>query len=122
MAENTDQKIKDIEIKLDAALDAIDNIATLVDEKVAAAIAVMSSKVESSLSLNATPAKPKPLVDPGTITIEKVKYKFTDLAFRVAAPDGKGLIKVTAEQVAADKDLAAKLLVSNPSIFEKIGD
>ena len=118
MAENTDTKIKELEAKLEAALDAIDNIPTLIDQKVAE----MSTKVESSLSLNAPAAKPKPLVDPGTITIDKVKYKFTGLAFRVPNENGTGLIKLTAEQVAADKDLAAKLLVSNPSIFEKIGD
>jgi hypothetical protein len=110
---------KDLRESLDTALEALDQLETLVNTKVETALSEMKN-VASSVDFGATPAKPKPLTDPGVISIAKGKYKCCALSFQV--PEKNGLVKYTAEQVAADPKLAARLLEEHPSVFVKIGD
>lgn len=110
---------KELRENLATALDALDQLEAIVNTKVETALAAIKDAT-SSVNFNATPAKPKPLTDPGVITIDKVKYKCCALSFQVPAKDG--LVKYTAEQVAADAKLAAQLLKDHPSVFVKIGD
>ena len=108
--------IKELNEKLETALDAIDTLNEKVKEY-DAKFEALAKDVTTSLNVADKPAPKRVVGDPGVVTINKEKYKFASLAFRVNTPSG--LVKYIAEDVAKDAALCAELLEKHPSVFVK---
>ena len=108
-------ELKELNEKLETALDAIDTL----NEKVKEYDAKFEALAKDVTSLNVAdkPVAKRAIADPGVVTIGKEKFKFVSLAFRVNTPSG--LVKYIAEDVAKDIALCAELLEKHPSVFVK---
>ena len=107
--------IKELNEKLETALDAIDTLNDKVKEYDAKFEAL--AKDVTSIAVADKPATKRVVGDPGVVNIGKEKYKFGSLTFRINTPGG--LVKYIAEDVAKDAALCAELLEKHPSVFVK---
>jgi len=108
-------ELKELNEKLETALDAIDTLNDKVKEYDTKFEALANNV--TSLAVADKPAAKRVIADPGVVTIGREKYKFGSLAFRVST--AAGLVKYIAEDVAKDAALCAELLEKHPSVFVK---
>jgi hypothetical protein len=101
--------------QLSDSLDKVNAKIAEYDEK----FANMQAEVKSSISVaDKSAAKPAPITDPGEVTIDGNKYRFTSLRFKVLL---KGSVQtVLASEAAKDKELLAELLKMDTGLFQAV--
>lgn len=113
---------KELEQKLDVALEAIDQLkaenAEMKDTLAKYGESVTSLKVASA------PQVKRVLNDPGAVDVKdaegkKVKVRFATLAFRVPSATGS-IVKYIAEDVAKNAALTQELYENHPTVFQLV--
>lgn len=113
---------KELEQKLDVALEAIDQLKAD-NEELKAAVAKYAENM-TSVNVSAAPKAKRVLSNPGVVDAKdtegkKVKLRFKSLAFRVPAASGS-IIKYVAEEVAKNAALVQDLYEKHPTVFIKV--
>jgi hypothetical protein len=116
---NNHKVSKELEQKLDVALEAIDQLKAE-NAEMKETLAKYGENV-TSLKVASAPQTKRVLNDPGVVEVKdaegkKVKVRFASLAFRVPAAGGS-IVKYLAEEVAKNAALMQELYEQHPTVF-----